>query len=214
MLTMRPRRAFIMPRSTALLVRKTPDRLVSRIACQSSSFIRISSWSRVMPALFTRMPIGPTLPATSSSTASTEAGSATSSTRPTPPCAARRAPMAAAPASLVAVPTTRAPRAASSSAMAAPMPRLAPVTSAISPLRGRVCMEDLLVGAATAAGNAGSRAARVWTPQRAGHGASGGGLRGGGFRPRATPTPARLRDPRRCPARARRGSCRCACSDR
>ena len=56
----------------------------------------------------------------------------TSSTRPWPPCAPSRSPMAFAPPSLVAVPITVAPRAASSSAMAAPMPRDAPVTSAIS----------------------------------------------------------------------------------
>src|SRR3546814_20449206 len=58
MLTMRPRRAFIIPRITALQLRKTLVRLVSRIACQSSSFIRISRLSRVMPALLTRIEIG------------------------------------------------------------------------------------------------------------------------------------------------------------
>ncbi len=43
--------------------------------------------------------------------------------------------MALAPASLVAVPDTVAPSEARRSAIAAPIPRLAPVTRAISPCR-------------------------------------------------------------------------------
>ena len=43
--------------------------------------------------------------------------------------------MAAAPLSLVAVPTTVAPACANVSAIAAPMPRDAPVTNAILPLK-------------------------------------------------------------------------------
>lgn len=46
--------------------------------------------------------------------------------------------MAAAPLSLVAVPMTRAPAAARVSAMAAPIPREAPVTSATRPVRDMV----------------------------------------------------------------------------
>src|SRR5690606_14347415 len=103
------------------------------MACQSSSFIRISRLSRVMPALLTRMVTGPNSLPMASTRASTPAPSVTPRTRPAPPPAARRAPTAAAPASLGAVPTTVAPCAANSSAMAAPIPRLAPVTSAISP---------------------------------------------------------------------------------
>ena len=55
MLMMRPRRAFIMPRSTALLRRNTEPRFVAMTASQSSGFMRSSSVSRVMPALLTRM---------------------------------------------------------------------------------------------------------------------------------------------------------------
>src|SRR5690554_5020358 len=102
-------------------------------ACQSSSPMRISSPSRVMPALLTRIVSGPISLPIASIRASTCPGTETSSTRPRPPCAASRSPIAFAPASLVAVPTTVAPWAASVSAIAAPMPRLAPVTSAISP---------------------------------------------------------------------------------
>src|SRR5690606_18478442 len=50
-----------------------------------------------------------------------------------PPCGARASVMAWAPVSDVAVPTTVAPAAASSRAMARPMPREAPVTRAILP---------------------------------------------------------------------------------
>src|SRR6185312_6745399 len=132
---MRPLRAFIMPRSTALDRRYTELRLVSRIRFQSSSRMRSRSWSRVMPALFTRMEIGPNSLPTASTRASTPALSVTSSTRPQPSYGDRRTSTEAAPAALVAVPTTIAPDAAKWSAMAAPMPRLAPVTKATSPCR-------------------------------------------------------------------------------
>ena len=130
---MRPLRAFIMPRMTALEARNTEVRLVSSIACQSSSFMRISNWSRVMPALLTRIEIAPNSLPMASMSASIALPSVTFSTRPPPPWAASRSPIACAPAAVVAVPITFAPSAASSSAIAAPMPRLAPVTSATSP---------------------------------------------------------------------------------
>src|SRR5690606_6813137 len=159
MLTMRPRRAFIMPRITALQLRKTLVRLVSRIACQSSSFIRISRLSRVMPALLTRIEIAPISLPTASTSASIAPAPLTSSLRPWPPDAARRWPIAAAPASLVAVPMTVSPCAASSSAMAAPMPGLAPVTSAISPCNVLVILsfpETMVAGPCPARGGDGS----------------------------------------------------------
>src|SRR5690606_10190068 len=144
MLTMRPLRAFIIPRMTALQVRNTLLRLVSRMSFHSSSFIRISRLSRVMPALLTRMEIAPNSLPMASTSASTAAASVTSSLRPWPPSAARRSPIAAAPESEVAVPITVAPCAASSSAIAAPMPRLAPVTRAISPCNTFVIANSLL----------------------------------------------------------------------
>src|SRR5579885_975028 len=88
-----------------------------------------------MPALLTRIDTAPNSLAIASISASTAAASVTSRTRPTPPCAASRSPIAAAPASLVAVPITFAPARARVSAIAAPMPRLAPVTRATSPVR-------------------------------------------------------------------------------
>src|SRR6185437_15985719 len=99
----------------------------------SSSFMRISNWSRVMPALLTRIERPPRSFTIVSINPSTAAPSVTFNTRPSPPCADSRCVMACAPASEVAVPITFAPCAASSSAIAAPMPRVAPVTSAISP---------------------------------------------------------------------------------
>jgi len=131
---MRPLRAFIMPRNTALLVRKIELRLVLITASQSSSFIRISSWSRVIPALLTRMLSWPNSLLMLSISASTALASVTFNSRPVPPLAPSRSAMADAPDAEVAVPITVAPRFASSSAIAAPMPRLAPVTKAISPL--------------------------------------------------------------------------------
>ncbi len=52
---MRPWRAFIMPRSTAFARRNTGFRLVAMMASHSSSFMRSSRLSRVMPALLTRI---------------------------------------------------------------------------------------------------------------------------------------------------------------
>src|SRR5690606_6459970 len=86
-----------------------------------------------MPALLTRMLIAPCSAAMASTRVSTAALSQTSSTRPLPPWSASRAAMACAPPSLVAVPFTVAPLAARRSAIAAPIPRLAPVTRATSP---------------------------------------------------------------------------------
>ena len=67
-------------------------------------------------------------------------GSAEFNARPSPPHCAKRSPIAAAPLSLVAVPITFAPAAAKVSAIAAPIPRDAPVTKAILPLKSCVLM--------------------------------------------------------------------------
>ena len=82
---MRPLRAFIMPRSTALDNRNTEARFVLMTASQSSLFMRSSRVSRVMPALLQRMLIAPSFASISPISASTEACLATSSTAPRPP---------------------------------------------------------------------------------------------------------------------------------
>jgi hypothetical protein len=105
--------------------------LVSITASQSSSFMRMASWSRVMPALFTSTCRPPSLRTICSMSASDWAASVTFSTSPRLPGNAASASLtAAAPASEVAVPMTRWPCSASASAMARPMPREAPVTRA------------------------------------------------------------------------------------
>ena len=50
---MRPNRCFIIGRITARHSRNTAFRLVSITEYQSSSFMRMANWSRVMPALLT-----------------------------------------------------------------------------------------------------------------------------------------------------------------
>jgi hypothetical protein len=126
MLMMRPQRAFIMPRITARDRRKTLRRLVSITSSQSASFMRSARLSRVMPALFTRMAMSPWCFWMSSTNESHLAASRTSSTMPVPGTRL-------APSSEVEVPITFAPCLPSSSAMAWPMPRDAPVTSATFP---------------------------------------------------------------------------------
>jgi hypothetical protein len=57
--TTRPQRARIIPRAARFSSRKLPVRFVSRTASQSSSPIRNSSVSEVMPALATSTSTGP-----------------------------------------------------------------------------------------------------------------------------------------------------------
>src|SRR5574340_500797 len=135
MLTMRPLLAFIIARSTARLRRNTDLRLVASTSSHSSSVMRASRLSRVMPALFTRIETSPNCWRIAPSTCSVCAASLTFNAMPAPltPAASRYPLIARAPVSLVAVPITVAPCLPSSSAMAWPMPRLAPVTSAICP---------------------------------------------------------------------------------
>ncbi|MCY1183899.1 hypothetical protein D9M73_245540 [compost metagenome] len=99
--------------------------------------MRIIRLSRVMPALLTRMVGAPNNSWTLARVAATDSSLHTFSSRPVPsmPCSLRVAAMFAAPEAEVAVPTTMAPMRPSSSAMAWPMPRLAPVTSATLPCR-------------------------------------------------------------------------------
>src|ERR1700751_1648057 len=130
---MRPLRSFIMWRTQALHSRYTAVRLVAITASQSSGFMRSSSMSRVIAALLTRMVGGSAASSSCAMSASIEAESAASSNAPRPlyPCDASDAATFATPSSLVAVPMTRAPAAPSARAMALPIPREAPVTSAI-----------------------------------------------------------------------------------
>src|SRR5674476_391083 len=119
---------------TARLMRNTAFRLVSSTASHSSSFMRKARLSRVMPALFTRICSPPCSLMIVSIKACAAAASLTFRSLPLQPGKAERVcPILAAPSSVVAVPITLSPRFASASAIAAPMPRDAPVTRATCP---------------------------------------------------------------------------------
>ena len=124
-----------MGRRHALLMRYTDFRSVSRTRSQSADFILAKRVSRVTPALLTRILTAPWRSPISVVTRSTESSWVTSSIQPSPLCPAwrSRSVIALAPSGVVAVPITMAPQTASSLAIASPIPRLAPVTSAISP---------------------------------------------------------------------------------
>ncbi|SII79807.1 Uncharacterised protein [Mycobacteroides abscessus subsp. abscessus] len=102
-----------------LTVRKAPARFVSRTASKSSSLIRMSRLSRVMPALATTTSTGPSFSSTSVKARSRDSASVTSA-------ATASAPSGASP--LREVTATVSPAARNSSAMVRPIPRLPPVT--------------------------------------------------------------------------------------
>mmetsp|Transcript_94403 Transcript_94403/g.240251 ORF Transcript_94403/g.240251 Transcript_94403/m.240251 type:complete len:244 (+) Transcript_94403:170-901(+) len=135
---MRPHRALVMSLRTALVMRKTELRFVLMTSSQSWSFMRSISVSLVMPALLTKMSTWPYAALISFNTCSTLAESTTSSFMPLPlRLPVKRTEIASAPPSDVAVPTTVAPASARRCAMAAPMPREAPVTRATLPVRSK-----------------------------------------------------------------------------
>src|SRR5512139_707975 len=136
MLITLPYRCFIMWRVTVLMRRNVPLRFTRTTASNSSSDIRSRRLSRVIPALLTRMSIFPCASRMFFTPASTCAGSLTSniSTIPLPPAAVRAARVSRAPASLpTSLTTTVAPSAQNASAIARPIPRADPVTSATLP---------------------------------------------------------------------------------
>src|SRR5262245_60310435 len=137
MLMMRPARRLIMARTAARARRKPALRFMSSTACQSSSFIRMASMSRVMPALLTRMSI---LPVAVSAAAHSLSASATSPRLLTMTCVRSPRDFASSSSAAARVPvnTTTAPCACSARAMAPPMPPDAPVTSAALPVRSNI----------------------------------------------------------------------------
>ena len=133
----RPVLAFIMPRIAAR--HRLIDAVIftSSTESQSSSFIRINNPSRVMPALLTRIDIGPA----SALAASTRPATASRSDKSTASAKAR-APRSFCNASSfsarVPCSTTVAPCACRARATASPIPPLAPVTSAVLPVRSNI----------------------------------------------------------------------------
>src|SRR5690348_4391668 len=140
MLMIRPQRRLIIPRAACLVTRKAPFRLVFRTVSQSSSPIRNNKLSRVVPALLTTTSMRPKSFSTAATVVSTCCASLTSQPYPRPPpppspplpsdAAASRALATSLPST-----ATREPTRASPWAMACPIPRLPPVTTATFPVR-------------------------------------------------------------------------------
>src|SRR5438309_3163450 len=128
-----------MGRMAACASVKEAVRFVARTRSQSSRFIRSNSWSRVTPALLMRMSSRPCLSATASGRRPSATASVTSaptaSARPPAPAIAATVAAALSPR---AAATTIAPCAASLVAIARPIPRDAPVTSATRPVRSNM----------------------------------------------------------------------------
>src|SRR4051812_28657496 len=135
MFTMRPHRARIIPGSTCCVHRKVPARFTSMTASQSAAFMRIARPSRVMPALLTSTSTRVFSLSTRAKASFTDSGELTSRlTRIDWPPQPGHAPISAASCSSCSMPraanTTSNPARHKENAMARPIPRLAPVTTA------------------------------------------------------------------------------------
>ena len=138
---MRALSALRIGREKALVSVKTDFRLVSSTASQSASLMRINRPSRVTPALLTRMlmpPVSSRILATAASTAAVSPTS-TATAQLCRPSAVISSATFCELASVRERHTTLAPASASFSAMARPMPRPAPVTTAVKFSRDIVC---------------------------------------------------------------------------
>ena len=131
-------------RPTSRAIRNALDRLTAMTRSQSSSECSAAGARRIVPALFSRMSIGP-----SAASASRDDGrrrlriaEVAASPWPTGGRARRSPPPCPSGGTLRSCTTTSAPASASASAMARPRPAVAPVTSAIFPSSrtSSVCM--------------------------------------------------------------------------
>src|SRR5271157_5925916 len=135
MLMMRPQRCFSMEPMTAWISRNGPVRLVLSTSSQSARFMRMTNWSWVTPALFTRMSILPKraiaafTPALISSSLPTSILNAAAS----PPLPLISPASCSIFSWLRAQRASLAPASASTRAQARPIPCDAPVTSATRP---------------------------------------------------------------------------------
>src|SRR5690606_33569824 len=132
MFTIRPQPAFVMCSCAARLMRNEPRRCTDMTVSQSSSDILNSRLSRRTPALFTSTTGGPSSAATRATAAETCAESATSTptARAFPPFFSICATVSAQAPSSRSQTATAKPSRPSRTAVAAPMPRAAPVTMA------------------------------------------------------------------------------------
>ena len=126
--------AGVLAEGGARVATNAPRRFASRTASQSSSLSRKRTLSRVTPALLTRMSTAPKASSTSVTSAATEATSATSQAKPRARSAGPSSD-ATSCARARSRPTTatRAPPSARAPAIARPIPRVLPVTSATRP---------------------------------------------------------------------------------
>src|SRR5665647_898650 len=118
---------------TALVIRNAPRRWTFMTASQSSSGILKIRLSRMMPALLTRMVGAPSLTVTSATAASTPSGELTSTATAMarPPAEVIADTVSAHDSSSRSRTATACPSLARRIAVAAPMPRAAPVTIAV-----------------------------------------------------------------------------------
>src|SRR5882762_9782226 len=141
-------------------------------ASQSARFIRITSWSRVMPALLTRMSILPNCAMTALNTALICSSSATSSANGAacPPAAAISPTTSSSFSRLRAAAATYTPDFARRSAQARPIPCEAPVTKATRPdeVIPRLLMIAAMMAAMIAAMIAAMMAAKDYTRMASG----------------------------------------------
>src|SRR5579871_4352133 len=121
----RPSRARTIPGTARLTTRNAPPRFVSTTDVKSSSVIRSTRLSLVIPALATTTDTFPSPSSTVRKAESTDAGDATSH------CTENAPSTGTGTARYVAA--TRSPCAANALAHASPIPRLAPVTRTTRP---------------------------------------------------------------------------------
>lgn len=129
---MRPLRRTAPAAKSASLMRSSLERLISISELQRSSGILASVRSRVTPALWTSTSIPPARLDSIADGASASVMSSSSASPPSRPIRAARSSLAAG----TSTPMTSAPSRARTSAIAAPIPRAAPVTSALRPASG------------------------------------------------------------------------------
>src|SRR5215207_10132496 len=162
MLTITPRPAGSMWRAAAWAHRKVPLRFTARVRDHTSKPSSSDGATAPTPALLTRTSMRPCSAASASNRAVTAAGSDTSTVAALAaagPADRRRSAVADASSSSRSATTTVAPCAARSSAIAAPRPRPAPVTTATRPSIGPVVPQARALG-----GPVGSSIRRVTAP--------------------------------------------------
>src|SRR5690554_1402930 len=134
----RPCRAFIIGLAAARARRNADSRLTFSTSDQSSSDIRMTSPSRVIPALFTNMSSLPSFSTTVGTSASTCSASERSHGTTICPSPFSSGINSISARFLVPDSATFAPRSANALAMAEPIPPDAPVTSAVFPVRSNI----------------------------------------------------------------------------